>query len=329
MTKVSDITILARSMTIFFCLVIALSAAAQKYSVVSVIAQKNDVSAFITPVRDLNGQACALLKVEAPKDFAFSTPLGIVKRVDEVGEIWLYLPEGSAQITVKHPDWGVIRNYRFPTPLESHICYVMKLKCPKDEIEEIHDTVVVTQTLRDTVEVKYRRPKLPLASYVLLTASMHKTGPSFGVFLATMKRHGLFIHARSDFRMVGNTDCEVNSQGYITGNATGNSNDVMPFYTGKERHANWLLTAGFIHRLGKHLNLFEGAGYGKTSTAWQMDTAEGNKWALCTDHSHKGIAAEAGLMLHNNWWSALVSASTLKGKMWQVNIGIGIKIGKK
>ena len=41
-------------------------------------AQKNDISAFISPVRDLNGQACALLKVEAPKDFAFSSPLGIV-----------------------------------------------------------------------------------------------------------------------------------------------------------------------------------------------------------------------------------------------------------
>ena len=46
----------------------------------------NDVSAFITPVRDLNDEPCALVKVEAPSDFAFSTPLGIVSRKDEVGE---------------------------------------------------------------------------------------------------------------------------------------------------------------------------------------------------------------------------------------------------
>ena len=159
------------------CIAAALPCAAQKFSVISVNAQKNDISAFISPVRDLNGQACALLKVEAPKEFAFSTPLGIVKRVDETGEILLYLPSGSSRITIKHPEWGVLRNYRFPTPLESRICYVMKLNCPQAEVEEIHDTIVITQTLRDTVTVKYTKPKLPLASYALLTTSLHKSGP--------------------------------------------------------------------------------------------------------------------------------------------------------
>lgn len=64
----------------------------------------NDVSAFITPVRDLNDEPCALVKVEAPSDFAFSTPLGIVSRKDKVGEIWLYLPKGSKLLTIKHPN---------------------------------------------------------------------------------------------------------------------------------------------------------------------------------------------------------------------------------
>ena len=304
------------------CIAAALPCAAQKFAVISVKAQKNDISAFISPVRDLNGQACALLKVEAPKDFAFSTPLGIVKRMDVTGEIWLYLPSGSTQITVKHPEWGVLRNYRFPTPLESHICYVMKLNCPKAEVEAIHDTIIVTQTLRDTVKVKYTKPKLPLASYALLTTSFHKTGPSFGFFLATMKRHGVFMHLRSDFRSIGTTSMEVNADGYVSGD------DVMPFYTGKKRHSNFALTSGFIHRLSRHINIFEGAGYGTTSTAWQVDNAGTNTWALCTDHCHKGIAAEAGLMWHNHRWSALVSASTLKCKVWQVNIGIGIKLLK-
>ena len=305
------------------CIAAALPCSAQKYTVTSVAAQKNDISAFISPVRDLNGQACALLKVEAPKDFAFSTPLGIVKRVDETGEIWLYLPAGSSQITLKHPEWGVLRNYRFPTPLESHICYIMKINCPQAEVEEIHDTIVVTQTLRDTVAIQYTKPRLPLSSYVMLTTSLHKTGPSFGLFLATMKRHGVFAHVSSDLRSIGNTVCEVNSSGYISGN------DIMPFYTGKERHSNMMITAGLIHRLGRCLNLFEGAGWGKTSTAWQMDESEGNAWALCSDHSRRGISAEAGLMWHNHRWSVLMSASTIKGKSWQMNIGIGIKLGKK
>ena len=305
------------------CIAAALPCAAQKFSVISVNAQKNDISAFISPVRDLNGQACALLKVEAPKEFAFSTPLGIVKRVDETGEILLYLPSGSSRITIKHPEWGVLRNYRFPTPLESRICYVMKLNCPQAEVEEIHDTIVVTQILRDTVTVKYTKPKLPLASYASLTTSLHKSGPSFGIFLATMKRHGLFMHLRSDFRSIGTTSIEVNADGYVSGD------EVMPFYTGNKRHSNFTLTAGFIHRLSRHINVFEGVGYGKTTTAWQVDNPETSTWALCTDHSHKGIAAEAGLMWHNHRWCALMSASTVKCKVWQVNIGIGIKIGKQ
>ena len=70
-----------------------------------------DVSAFIDAVRDLNGEACALVKVVAPADFAFSSPLGIVKRLDEVGEIWLYLPKGTKTLTLKHPEWGVLRDY--------------------------------------------------------------------------------------------------------------------------------------------------------------------------------------------------------------------------
>ena len=69
------------------------SVQAQEFSVAGFRLLPNDVSAFITPVRDLNDEPCALVKVDAPSDFAFSTPLGIVSRKDKVGEIWLYLPK--------------------------------------------------------------------------------------------------------------------------------------------------------------------------------------------------------------------------------------------
>lgn len=304
-------------------LVVAVPCVAQKFSIISVNEQKNDVSAFISPVRDLNGQACALLKVEAPRDFVFSTPLGIVKRVDEVGEIWLYLPAGTAQITLKHPEWGVMRNFRFKSVLESHVCYVMKVKCPQPEITEVHDTVVVTKTLRDTIAVKYRRPPLPRSSYIMAAASLHRGGPSLGLFLATVKRHGLFLHARSNFRGIGDTEFEVDSEGYA------DDSDVMPFYNGEKRQANFMLTAGLMHRLGKHIYIFEGAGYGKSSTAWQLDQSEGSVWVMCRDHSCKGVSMEAGLMWHNDRLAVMMSASNIKCKQWQMNIGVGIRLGKK
>ena len=63
----------------------ATATSAVKFKVTGFKVLPNDVSAFITPVRDLNNEACALLKVVAQQDFAFSSPLGIVKRKDEVG----------------------------------------------------------------------------------------------------------------------------------------------------------------------------------------------------------------------------------------------------
>ena len=81
---------------LLFLLIVFLKAtpdvSAQRFSVASFRQLPNDVSAFIDPVRDLNDEDCGLVKVIASEDFAFSTPLGIVKRVDKVGEIWLYLP---------------------------------------------------------------------------------------------------------------------------------------------------------------------------------------------------------------------------------------------
>ena len=98
----------ARPLVLALCLWLLCcgSARSQEFTVSSFRLLPNDVSAFVNSVRDLNDEACALVKVEAPSDFAFSTPLGIVKRKDEVGEIWLYLPQGTKMLTLKHPVWA-------------------------------------------------------------------------------------------------------------------------------------------------------------------------------------------------------------------------------
>ena len=47
-------------------------AEAQDFAVKQFRQLPNDVSAFIDPVRDLNDEPCALIKVAAPEEFAFS-----------------------------------------------------------------------------------------------------------------------------------------------------------------------------------------------------------------------------------------------------------------
>lgn len=298
-------------------------ASAQQFTVKQFTTLPNDVSAFINPVRDLNGEACAIVKVIVPTDFAFSSPLGIVKRKDAVGEVWLYLPKGSKQITLKHPQWGVLRDYHFPKPLESRMTYELVVSTPQQSLAIKHDTIVLTKTVTDTIAIKRQRPKMPLSTNILLTFAFHDNGPSVGVMLAVARRFGAFVHAQSDFRSTGSTSMICDKEGYIDDGAT------LPYYTGKTRHSNYALTAGVIGRLGKHFNLFCGAGYGKSATAWQLSESEGGGYALNDGLTHKGVAAEAGTIISFSRLSVSASCLTIKGEQWQAVVGVGININKK
>lgn len=175
-----------------------------------------DVSAFIDAVRDLNGEACALIKVVGPSDFAFSSPLGIVKRSDQVGEIWLYLPKGTKQITIKHPQWGVLRNWQLGMKLESRMTYELRLRTPLASVVEKHDTIVYTQTVVDTVKVVPQRRVVPVHGYALLTASLHTDGPSWGVMLAVMRKVGAYIHVSTNLHSAQSTTGSCLRDGTLT-----------------------------------------------------------------------------------------------------------------
>lgn len=292
----------------------------QEFSVASFQVLPNDVSAFIHHVRDLNDEACALIKVEAPSDFAFSTPLGIVKRKDEVGEIWLYVPRGTKMLTLKHPQWGVIRDYKLGKPLESRMTYEMKLNLPKPAIAEKHDTIIQIKTVTDTIAIPQAKPKMALSIYALATIALHQDGPSYGIFFAMMHRHGFFLHASSDFKSIGKTKGNCDKDGNIA-----QTND-KPYYTGKTRHSNYTLTVGAIHHICKSLRIFEGIGYGRSATAWQMGESEGGGYLLNDGLTHKGVTGEVGILGSIGRLTLSASAITIAGKQWQGSIGIGIKL---
>lgn len=280
----------------------------------------NDVTAFISPVRDLNGEACALIKVVAPREFAFSTPLGIVRREDKTGEIWLYVPKGTKTITIKHPLWGVLRDYSLGTKLESHNTYELRLDLPQQQAIATHDTVIMTRTITDTIRVESHRKPVPLAINLLATAAFHKDGPSWGFMAMMLWRHGFYVHASSDLRSTGGTRLNCDKSGNIGG--------TMPYYTGKTRHSCFTATAGAAHRLTSSLALFEGLGYGRAATAWQLGESEGGGYALNDGLTHKGVSGEAGLLYSYKRLCVSASVITIAGKQWQGSVGIGIKLGK-
>lgn len=309
------------SMTlILFFLLVPSPVSAQEFSVESFRLLPNDVSAFIDNVRDLNDEACALIKVEAPSEFAFSTPLGIVKRKDEVGEIWIYLPKGTKTLTLKHPEWGVLRDYSLGKALESRMTYEMKITLPRPALAEVHDTIIQVKTVTDTITVPKAKPKMPLSIYTLATVAFHQDGTSYGIFFAMMRRHGFFLHASSDLRSIGKTEGNCTKDGSI------DTLGSKTYFTGNIRHSNYTLTAGAIHYLGNHINLFEGIGYGRTATAWQRSESEGGGYLLNDGLTHKGMTAELGVLASFRRLTLSASVLTIAGKQCQGCIGIGIKI---
>lgn len=302
---------------------------AQRFSVASFKALPNDVSAFIDPVRDLNGEDCGLVKVVASGDFVFSTPLGIVKRVDNVGEIWLYLPRGSKKITLKHAEWGVLRDYVFSERIKSHLTYELRVNEPVRPVEAssaepvvttVTDTLVLTRV--DTLIVRPVRPPVPLRARVLATAAYGGRSADVlgGIMLMALKRHGGFAHVQTDFGSVGATSGECDRDGQMGGS--------KPYYSGLTRCSAFIVSAGAAHRLSERVTLFEGVGYGSKAVAWELAQSEGGGYVRNSYYCTRGVAAEAGAVVSLGRVAVSASVATLRGREWFGTVGIGITIGK-
>jgi hypothetical protein len=90
----------------------------------------NDMDARVTyPVKDPDGEPCALIKVVTTQTgFTFDCGLiGIMKTEQHPSEIWVYVPFGVKRITINHQQFGVLRDYFFPEPIEKASVYILKL----------------------------------------------------------------------------------------------------------------------------------------------------------------------------------------------------------
>ena len=302
---------------------------AQRFNVSAFRLLANDVTAFVTPVHDLNGDGCALIKIQASPEFAFSTPLGIVKREDNVGEVWLYVPARSKKITIKHPQWGVLRDYIFPVKIESHFSYEMRIEEPENiisansilpESKIIHDTLIVMRT--DTMMIRPQRKKVPFNASIIATVGFGGNSRTVtgGILAVAMRRHGAFFHVTSDFGKIGHTKYSCDRDGVI--------DNRTPYYSGKTRHATLTACIGPAHRLSSVVSIFEGIGYGYDRTAWELAASEGGGYAKNSHLSKHGISFEAGMIISLHRLNLSASVISIGGKRWFGSLGIGIKIGK-
>lgn len=99
-------------------------ASAQDFKVDKYRENTMDMSAATSGVKDLNGVVAGLLRFVVRDDkFDFDANLGVLKKVQKTGEVWLFVPQDTRRITISHPLLGVLRGYELPEAVKSKTTY--------------------------------------------------------------------------------------------------------------------------------------------------------------------------------------------------------------
>lgn len=149
----------------------------------------------------------------------------------------------------------------------------------------------------------------------LLLASLAAPDMAYGVMAGYQYgRWGGYLSLRSNY-MFGDTAYGCTSDGKLPSGAS--------FWgTGESRKMNLAVCVGALVQLQPLISVYVGAGYGMRNMAWK--DVDGN-WAEVSDWSHRGLAAESGLLFSFSRLAVSVGISTVKFKTASFTCGVGIK----
>ncbi len=107
------------------------------------------------PIKDFNGNLSAIIKVVTTQTgFSFDCgQIGVVKTVNKPAEIWVYVPYSTKHISISHPEFGMLRDYRFDQPIVEATVYELVIISEKVEVIVKKETptseISVNSTLMD------------------------------------------------------------------------------------------------------------------------------------------------------------------------------------
>lgn len=123
--------VLMKNMMLFAFCFICFFASAQNISVNTFKALPMDLTASSLEGKrvDQNGEVAALIKIVTTQTgFTFEGgTLGIVDTKQTSGEVWVWVPRAARKITIKHQEFGVLRDYYYPVEIEAERTYEMVL----------------------------------------------------------------------------------------------------------------------------------------------------------------------------------------------------------
>lgn len=119
---------------------------AQEMTVMSFNSLPQDLSARTHPRTDLNGDPCALIKVQIPELNNINFEGWVIDQKYTPGEYLVYVPANTKKIIVKHPNFLPLE-YVFPEKIEGKVTYKMVIQLPKT-INEKKIVHIKTNVLR-------------------------------------------------------------------------------------------------------------------------------------------------------------------------------------
>ncbi len=112
-----------------------------------------DLTAATSDLTDLNGLKPALIRFTVRDTlFSFKANNGILQLKKGVGEILLFVPDGTKRITISHPYLGTIRDYDLPLPIRSRTTYDAEIVIAKEEQPQIE--VPTTKPVKPHTPIK-------------------------------------------------------------------------------------------------------------------------------------------------------------------------------
>lgn len=152
-----------KAFTFFVLLLFSISVCSQELHVKSFGIAENDLSAQIQSRKDLNDKNCALVKVGIGLQGVQFEGNVVGQVVNNVGEYWVYMPQGSRMLKVKHPYYPPIivtfANYSMEK-LESNRTYELMLTVSGEIQSSQTQTLTIKYTpIEATVLVDNKRIK--------------------------------------------------------------------------------------------------------------------------------------------------------------------------
>jgi len=142
-----------KKITVFLLLLLGCSwmGFTQNIAVKSFRTLPNDLDARVNfPKKDQNGDLCAIVKVVTTENgFKWDGgPSGIWDVVKKTSEFWLYVPQGSKRLTVKHEQLGSLEDYSYPETIAKATVYELVLSTGK--VVTVSDEGIKSTTLMVT-----------------------------------------------------------------------------------------------------------------------------------------------------------------------------------